>query len=204
MKPAVTFFKVLRWIVLVFLIGVILIALKRPTPPAPALDPAEIKTQAKNFETKLNALEHEVQVRGTMEPAHFSSDEVNAFVQDAASRGLAGGSPIPATPAGQEAGTEIKSTQVAFIGDEVVAQAVTQRYGKDVYVTVRGHLSAQNGYLKFTSTGFKIGDLTVPVSLMDGPLKQKLSEPENREKMKLPDFVRDLRIEKGELVMVPK
>ena len=61
-----------------------------------------------------------------------------------------------------------------------------------------------HGYLEFTPTGFKIGDLSVPVSMVNEPLQKKLAEPENREKLKLPDFISDIRVESGELKIVPK
>jgi hypothetical protein len=104
----------------------------------------------------------------------------------------------------QEIESTISKTQVAFEGDEVIAQAAVQRYGRDIYVTVRGRLGVDHGYLEFTPTGFKIGDLSVPVSMVNEPLQKKLAEPENREKLKLPDFISDIRVESGELKIVPK
>jgi hypothetical protein len=86
----------------------------------------------------------------------------------------------------------------------VIAQAVTERYGQDVYVTVRGRLGAESGYLRFYPTEFKIGDLRVPVSLVDPTLQKKLNEPETREKLKLPEFISDLRIQNGQLLIIPK
>jgi len=50
----------------------------------------------------------------------------------------------------------------------------------------------------------KIGDLPVPVSLVRLQLQSKLREPENREKMKLPSYVADLRVENGQLVVLEK
>jgi hypothetical protein len=35
-------------------------------------------------------------------------------------------------------------------------------------------------------------------------LQSKLREPENREKMKLPSYVADLRVENGQLVILEK
>jgi hypothetical protein len=45
----------------------------------------------------------------------------------------------------------------------------------------------------------------VPVSLVQETLEKKLSsDPATREKLKLPDYIADLRIENGELVVVSK
>jgi hypothetical protein len=56
----------------------------------------------------------------------------------------------------------------------------------------------------FDPTGFKIGDMPVPVSLVQVQLNKKFSEPETREKLKLPDYISDMRIENGQLVILPK
>jgi hypothetical protein len=108
----------------------------------------------------------------------------------------------PATE--QEIQSAIGKTQIAFEGDEVIAQAAVQRYGRDIYVTVRGKLGVKAGYLEFTPTGFKIGDLAVPVSMVNEPLQKRLAEPENRDKLKLPDFISDIHVENGELKIVPR
>jgi hypothetical protein len=202
-KTGIGLFKVARWVVLAMLIGVVVFMLKRPPAPAPPLTPEQVKEQAQHFEGKLQQIESAQQSGTTPNPESttFTSDEVNAFVQDASARAAEQAATEPTL---EEAQQQVKSTQVAFSGDEVIAQAVTERYGRDIYITVRGRLGADNGYLRFYPTGFKIGDLSVPVSLVDPTLQKKLNEPETREKLKLPEFVADLRIENGRLVMVPK
>jgi hypothetical protein len=61
-----------------------------------------------------------------------------------------------------------------------------------------------NGYANFEFTEARIGNLPVPVSLINPQLQNKLQEPEVREKLKLPDYVAGLRIENGQLVVVEK
>jgi len=196
-------YEIARWVVLVALIVVIIFALKKPQPPAPPLAPAAVKEQAQQFETKLRQIETAQQQGAPPDPESttFTSTEVNAFVQDASERAKEEAAKQPTVADAQD---EIKSTQVAFIGNEVVAQAVTERYGQDVYITVRGRLGAENGYLRFYPTGFKVGDLSVPVGMVNPTLQKKLNDPDTREKLKLPAFVQDLRIENGQLVVVPK
>ncbi|HEU5337412.1 MAG TPA: hypothetical protein VFU27_15705 [Terriglobales bacterium] len=43
--------------------------------------------------------------------------------------------------------------------------------------------------------------MSVPVSLVNPALQRKLADPENRDKLKLPDFVKEVRVENGELVI---
>jgi hypothetical protein len=90
---------------------------------------------------------------------------------------------------------------VTFTADVVVGQFLAEVYGKDLYITVAGHLGSRDGYATFDPTEFKVGDLSVPVSLVNPTLQRKLAEPENRDKLKLPDFVKGLRVEGGELVI---
>ena len=99
---------------------------------------------------------------------------------------------------------QVKPTQVFFAGDHVTGQFVSNVHGKDVYLTVSGKLRVVDGYLTFDLSDMKIGDLPVPVSLVKMQLQSKLREPINREKMKLPSYVADLRVENGQLVVLEK
>ena len=94
--------------------------------------------------------------------------------------------------------------KIAFADDHVTGQFATNVYGKDVYLTISGRLGAKDGYATFEFTEAKIDSLPVPVSLLNPQLREKLQQPENREKLKLPAFVSDLRVEKGQLVVVGK
>jgi hypothetical protein len=87
-------------------------------------------------------------------------------------------------------------------GDLVRGQFLTQIAGKDVYLTLAGHLGAKDGYATFDTTEVKVGDLSVPVSLVNDALQKKLAE--QRDQLKLPNNVRDLKVENGELVFVEK
>ena len=197
-------YRIARWIILIALIGTIFFASRKPAPPSLAqLAPEQVKEQAAAFESKLGEIEQAHQRGEAPTSTEFTTEEVNSFIADASARAAA--TPQPGLSSEeQEARAQIKSTQVAFVGDEVIAQALTERYGQDIYITVRGKLGAENGYLKFIPTEFKIGELAVPVSLVGPQLEKKLNEPETREKLKLPDFVADLRIANGRLTVVPK
>ena len=71
-----------------------------------------------------------------------------------------------------------------------------------MYVSLAGHLGDKDGYVTFYPTEFKIGDLSIPVSMVNDKLQQKLLE--QRDRLKLPDFVGDLRVQNGELVITEK
>ena len=93
----------------------------------------------------------------------------------------------------------IKDYQVSFEGDLVKGQFLTQVAGKDVWVTVEGHLGSKDGYATFEPTKFKVGDLSVPVSLVNDQLQKRLME--QRDRLKLPDSVSGMKVENGEVVL---
>jgi hypothetical protein len=84
----------------------------------------------------------------------------------------------------------------------VRGQFLTEVGGKKVYVTLAGHLGAKDGYATFQPTEFKVGDLSIPVSLVNDALQKKLLE--QRDRLKLPEFVSDVRVENGELIVKQK
>jgi hypothetical protein len=97
---------------------------------------------------------------------------------------------------------EVKDYQVNFDGDVAKGQFLTQVAGKDVWVTLAGHLGSKDGYATFDPTEFKVGDLSVPISLVNDALQKKLAE--QRDRLKLPDNVGGIKVENGELVMTQK
>ena len=97
---------------------------------------------------------------------------------------------------------QVKDSQVELQGDVARGQFVTQVAGKDIYVTLVGHLGSQDGYITFDPTEFKVGEMSIPVSLVNSSLQKKLAE--QRDQLKLPDGIAGLRVENGELVIMQK
>ena len=168
---------------------------------------AEIKEKAEQFQTRLSDLETS-QGQGEHAEARFSAEEVNAAFQQSAVEQAAAATTSAAQAKSaappQEAPPDIQTVKIAFADDHVTGQFATNVYGKDVYLTISGRLGAKDGYATFEFTEAKMDSLPVPVSLLNPRLQEKLQEPENREKLKLPAFVSDLRVENGQLVVVRK
>src|SRR5579864_6975405 len=79
----------------------------------------------------------------------------------------------------------IKDQQVTMDGDIVHGKFLTEIAGKDVWVTISGHMGDKDGYATFDPTEFKVGDMEVPVSLVNPALQRKLAE--ERERLKIPN-----------------
>jgi hypothetical protein len=176
-------------------------------PPAQPLESGSGRTYAatpSELDSQPNAESAAAAGSAPKEEVHVNSDEIGAVLAQAlgaAGSGAAAGQLSPDSDIGSGTPT-IKDQQVSFEGDVVHGQFLTQIAGKDVWVTVSGHLGSKDGYATFDPTEFKVGDLNVPVSLVNPALQKKLAE--QRDRMKLPDFVGDVKVQNGELVMQQK
>jgi len=209
--------RIISIVTLVTAVITIYLVLKKPQPLAAPQSMATAAANAASFQGKIQELE---QPKAEGEPpaeVHLNSGEVSAAlaeaagaipasamaqaIQQASSEG-ANSAPLTADSQIGPGQPDIKDYQVSFDGDTAHGQFLTQIGGKDVYVTVAGHLGSQDGYATFDPTEFKVGDLTVPVSLVNAALQKKLSE--QRDRLKLPDTVGGLKVENGELVVTQK
>ena len=188
----------------------LVLVLKKPAPVAQPMPAAAAAQKAQSFQEKIQQLDQPKDPGQPPAEVHVTADEVSAAIAQAAGA-------IPAVAAGQSssapsldsansivaAGTpEVKDYQVNFDGDVAHGQFLTQVGGKDVWVTLSGHLGSKDGYATFDPTEFKVGDLNVPVSLVNDALQKKLLE--QRDRLKLPDNVGGIKVENGELVMTQR
>jgi hypothetical protein len=54
--------------------------------------------------------------------------------------------------------------------------------------------------LRFEPLGGQIGSFPIPLSALESAVQRLMDSPENREKLKLPPEISDLRIQNGEVV----
>jgi hypothetical protein len=213
-KPGISAWKIFRWCFLAVLLVVLVLLLKKPSPVAAPMTPTEAKEKAGEFQAQISELETSHN-RGEPAEARFTADQVNAAFRQSAAEQAAPAAPSPASgtqahaaaqapPPAPEPLPEVRTVQIAFQGDHLTGQFASNVYGKDVYLTVSGKIGVKDGYATFEFTEAKIDSLPVPVSLLNPRLQEKLQEPENREKLKLPNYVADLRVENGQLVIVEK
>ncbi|HEY3929728.1 MAG TPA: hypothetical protein VGL89_15260 [Candidatus Koribacter sp.] len=189
---------IVRWFVLGGMVLVILLMISKPQRPDAAVTPEDKKQFSHDFEQKMQHLEQAKEDNEGSTREEFSPEEVNASIQDMAANAEQVMGP------GSAENVETKIVGINFVNDEAVGQFTVKRFGKDIYVTMSGHLTAKNGYANIEITSAKIGNLSVPVSLINPRLQEKLAEPSQHEKLKLRDFVADMRVENGKLVIVEK
>ncbi|HST12549.1 MAG TPA: hypothetical protein VLL05_19395 [Terriglobales bacterium] len=192
----------------------LVLVLKRPQPVAPAMPSPAVAANAQSFQNKIEQLEQARAQGQSGAEVRLNAQEVAAAIAQASG---ALSSPVTGDATAPSAGTNsggsltgdlgagepnVKDYQVNFEGDVAKGQFLTHIAGKDVWVTLEGHLGSKDGYATFDPTKIKIGDLEVPVSLVNDQLQKRLAE--QRDRLKLPDNVGGLRVENGEVVVSNK
>jgi len=138
--------------------------------------PAQTQTPSQNQLAVASSPQPKAQSRS-------GADGISALLSQAAqSAGDGGLSPDSEVGDGEP---NIKDQQVTYEGDLVHGRFLTEIAGKDVWVTISGHMGSKDGYATFEPTEFKVGDVSVPVSLINPSLQRKLAE--QRDKLKLPE-----------------
>ena len=210
----------------VMLLGCVVTLYQLFSKPQPVAEPQSqdvAKANASSFDQKIERLETPRSSSDAPAEVHFTSDEVSAEIAQSTSAGTAAtttpvsatapAAPIdpakpvstpPSTPdaAISQGQVQVKGYEVKLEGDVARGQFATQLAGKDVYVTLAGHLGSRDGYVTFDPTEFKVGELNIPISLVNSALQKKLVE--QREQLKLPEGIASLRVENSELVIMQK
>jgi hypothetical protein len=97
--------------------------------------------------------------------------------------------------------SSVKDVKVDMVGDVVKAYVIFDFHGKDLSLELDGHLSADNGYMKFVPISGKLGSLPLPQSTLNEAVDKLMSSPENREKLKLPADINNIQIVNGQAVV---
>lgn len=191
-------------------LAALVLVLKKPQPVASPLPAPAVAANAQSFQNKIEQLDQARAQGQSGAEVRLSAPEVAAAIaqasgalsapggSDASSEG-SGGSPGGDLGAGEPT---VKDYSVNFEGDVAKGQFLTHIAGKDVWVTLEGHVGSKDGYATFDPTKIKIGDLEVPVSLVNSQLQKKLAE--QRDRLKLPEDIGGIRVENGEVVLSNK
>jgi type II secretory pathway component PulM len=198
--------RIISAVVLALLVLVLFLMFHKPAPLAEPMAPAAVAANAQSFQQKLSALDppsadpNAAAQTSTPEEVRFTGDELQAALVQSNAAGTATPQNLQ-TPSGEQ--INLQGAPVVSLEDDVVkGQFQAEVAGQKVYVTVAGHLGMKDGYATFEPTEFRIGDMKIPVSIVNAQLQKKMAE--QRDRMKLPDFISDIAVEKGELVIKRK
>ena len=205
--------RVISLVTLAISVFTLVMVLRKPAPVAVPVSAAATAANAQSFNEKVDRLVQPTSAGQSGGEVRMSSGELTAAIAQASGMLPTAAALTPSAPSANSAtpggGPElpgpvpnIKDYQLSMDGDLLRGQFLTQIGGKDVYLTLAGHLSAKDGYATFEATEAKVGDLSVPVSLVNEALQKKLAE--QHDQLKLPNNVKDLKVENGEMVFVEK
>ncbi|MGB9405158.1 MAG: hypothetical protein WCA98_16605 [Candidatus Acidiferrales bacterium] len=221
-----TFYRRARWVALALAVVVIVLILRKGTPPHVTVDPnaaarAEEKIRESEAEssvgqphklqlngTELNSyLNENLAINGRTEPGTAAVGATPSFAETPSASSVPAASPASApnlngpAPTMEEVESSVKDVKVDIVGDLVKAYVIFGFHGQDLSLELDGHLHAENGYLKFDPVSGSIGSMPLPSSMLQSVAEHILDSPENRDKMKLPAGISDIQIVDGQAVV---
>ncbi|HEV2102086.1 MAG TPA: hypothetical protein VGR58_04840 [Candidatus Acidoferrum sp.] len=195
-------FRLLRWSTYLAALITLILVLHKTPPPVVASTPEA----AAAAEQKVSQVEQSV-LQGQPATLRLDETELNSYLAShldlsapAAGAPPSGGPGVPTDADVEQARSSVRDVKVQMEGDQVHAYLVFDLHGKEMSLDLVGKLGAADGYLKFDPVSGHIGSLPIPQSALESAVKQLMESPVNRERLRLPSDVSDLRIENGELV----
>lgn len=208
-SPWKLIFRIVRWTTYVFAIITLILVLHKAPPP-----PVETSPQAAaRAEQKFEDVERAV-ADGQPATLRMDETELNSYLSShlelsggdianpasANSQQTASNGSAPTPQDVEQMRSNVRDVKVQLVDDRVKAYVVFDVHGKDMTLQLEGRLGVQNGYLNFEPLSGEIGSLPIPQSTLESAVRRLMESPENREKLKLPPQIADLRIENGEVV----
>ena len=195
-------FRIIRWSsYAAVLVAILMIMHAAPAPPIVTSSQA-----AARADQKIQDVEQAVSA-GQSATLRLDETELNSFLAshlDVPANSTTNAAPAP--PAGspptdiEQARSAVRDVKVQLIEDRVKAYVVFDFHGKDMTLQLEGRLAASDGYLRFEPVSGQLGSLPIPQSALDAAVRRMMESPDNREKLKLPAEISDLKIENGEII----
>lgn len=219
-------YQFLKWSSLAALVLTLILVLRKSPPPNIPYD----ANAAARAEQKFQAAD-QAKAAGQSSQVHLDRSELNSYLTQnlqlegqpapgAAAPLAAGGNSVQPTagtaapnmdPAAAVAGGDqatleqvqstVKDVKIDMDGDLVKAYVIFDYHGKDLSLELDGHLSSDNGYIKFEPVAGKLGSLPLPQSTLQAAVDKMMASPENREKLKLPADISDIQIQNGQALV---
>ncbi len=213
MSMLVLIFRITRWTVYACALIVLILLLHKSAPPTVSTTPEA----AARVEQKFQDVQQSV-AQGQPATLRMDETELNSYLASHlvlpggkapnGATGVAGSDSPGVTPNAEQPTLDdveqmrsnVKDVKVQLINDRVRAYVVFDVHGKEMTLQLEGKLGADNGFLRFEPVSGQIGALPIPQATLEAAVRRMMESPENREKLKLPSDISNLRIENGEVV----
>ncbi len=156
-------------------------------PPSGAKQVADAEA-ARSFDRKLAELETAHQ-RGEPAQVRLTGIEVNSKLQQ-----IFGDMP----PAGLMG---MRGVTVELVHDRLLAFFSFKVVGLSLYITLGGKPGIENHRLQFNLDEVRLGHMPTSSSLISEVLAEKLSSPQGRDMLLMPDYITSMRVDNSELVI---
>jgi hypothetical protein len=163
----------------------VLMALRAPSATLVPVSAQDVKA----FDEKILSLEQAHQ-QGVSHTAHIREAELTSKLQ----QGL---DEIPP----DRGAIVLKAASVQLEGGGFVGVFTLDASGKELYLTMTGTLGVLDGRLQIQPSTAKLGSLPIPAMAFRHVLQKQFDSPETRERLRLPEFIKDVHIENGELLV---
>src|ERR1700734_438179 len=144
---------------------------QRVDQPEPAAKPTQSAQPGGGYSATSSAppqpSQNSIAPQSSKAEAHTDFAAVSAAINKVL--GASGAGLTPDTNVGDRA-PSIKDQKVTYEGDTVHGEFLTEIAGKDVWISISGHIGQKDGYATFDPTEFKVGGVEVPVSLVNPAL----------------------------------
>ena len=202
-------FRFVRWSTYAVVVVTLILALHKTPPPPVETNPQAAARAEQKFEDAGRAV-----ANGQSATVRVDETELNSYLsshlelagKEAAKPVTPGAQPgdsdgsAPTAQEVEQMRSNVRDFKIQLVVDRVKAYVLFDVHGKDMTLQLEGRLGAQNGYLNFEPVSGQIGSLPIPQSTLESAVRRLMESPENREKLKLPPQIADLRIENGEVV----
>lgn len=190
-------FRILRVVSPVVTVICIFLIFSLPTPPKVDRN-AEATERAQQ---KLVGVQQAIQNGSAPYDLHFSETELNSILA------LSLRPPDPASvaelPADErEALESIRDLRFKMQDDRIHLYVAFRYYGKMLTLSLSGKVRVENQQLRLDADSGRFGSLPLPGSVLERAMRKVFDSPENREKFRLPEYIQDVRIEDGHMVLI--
>jgi len=220
------YYRLAQWVTLGLILLIIVLILRKGTPPAVSTDPSAASRAEEKIRDSQGARSmgepHKLQLDNTELNSYLNANlsTTRNLAAEGASRpnaepqvvapaasptapgaGLGAPSATGQAPTLEEVQSSVRDVKVDMVGDVVKAYVIFNFHGQDLSMELDGHIHAENGYLKFEPISGAIGSMPLPASTLQSVADRILDSPENRDKMKLPAGVNNIRVVDGQVVV---
>jgi hypothetical protein len=212
------YYRILRWVTLPVLLGILFLILRPSPPPQITIAPdAAQHAQAKIVEFLASAQQ------GRSQTLELDESELNGWLAanlaiqrpgdvSAASAEMMKGSVMSLTqkalapeanagPTSAQEQSSVRDVKIELLQDSLRVYVAFEAYGMNLSLEIEGRLLVQDGYLRLEPTRGKLGSFPLFVGVLGTVVHRLIDSPENRESFHVPPYIDDMHVAEGRLVI---